>query len=248
MEYVEFLRVRRGLVVFAAANLCAFVVLTLALHGHGGFHINVNLGKEGSSLGDFITAAGVAALFLATFFAGHLAAETPTLPFIWTKPVSRTALAWRYVAVDAGGIVAGVAIGTVTIVALIAGLGELNRILLDAAVLPELALSVGAPLAWYGLCLLAASRFDRDVANNVIALSWPVFLLVAMLPIIQLPPPAHAVAVFVNQLDPLSYILGSEHHGMGLISASTGVRAAAAWVIALVSIVAATRLWTTREG
>jgi hypothetical protein len=248
MEYVELLRVRRGLLVFAAANLCVFLALTFALHGHGGFHINVGIGKEGSSLGDFIQAGGVGALFLGTFFAGHLAAESPTLAFLWTKPVSRNALAWRYVAIDAGGIVAGVAIGTVTIVALIAGLGEFNRIHIDSAVLPSLALSVGAPLAWYGLCLLGASRLDRDVANNVIALSWPVFILVYMLAVIALPPPAHAAAVAINQLDPLSYVLGSEHHDMGLIAASTGVRAAAVWVIALVSVAAATRIWTTREG
>ena len=248
MEYVEWLRVRRGLIVFAVANLCVFVALTLALHGHGGFTIHVGIGKEGSSLGDFISAAGLGALFLSTFFAGHLAAETPTLPFLWTKPVSRTGLAWRYVAIDVAGIVAGVAIGTLTIVALIVGLGELHRILLDRAVWPALALSVGAPLAWYGLCLLFASRFDREAANNVIALSWPVFLLVFMLPVIALPPPAHAVAVFFNQFDPLSYIVGSDHRDQGLVAASVGVRAAAMWILAVVSIAAATRIWTTREG
>ncbi len=248
MEYVELLRVRRGLIVFAAANLCFFLVVTLLLHGHGGFRIKVGLDKSGSSLGDFITAAAVGALFLATFFAGHLAAETPTLSFLWTKPVSRTALAWRYVAIDAAALLAGVAIGTLTLLALVAGLGEANRIHLDAAVLPAFALSVGAPLAWYGLCLLAASRFDRDVASNVIALSWPVFLLVFMLPIIALPPPAHALAVVLDQFDSLSYVVGSEHRDMGLIAASAAVRAGAVWVIALVSITAATQIWTNREG
>ena len=248
MEYVELLRVRRGLITFAVANLCFFLAATFALHGHGGFHIKFDLDKTGSSLGDFITAAGVGALFLATFFAGHLAAETPTLPFLWTKPVPRTVLAWRYAAIDAGAMFAGVAIGTLALLALVAGMGQADRVRLDAEVLPALALSVGAPLAWYGLCLLAASRFDRDVANSVVALSWPVFLFVFMLSIIALPPQAHAVAVFLNQFDPLSYIIGSEHHDRGLISASPAVRAAAVWVIGIASIAAATRVWTTRDG
>ncbi len=248
MEYVELMRVRRGLIVFSVACLCFFLVVTLVLHGHGGFHINIGLDKSGTSLGDFIVAAAVGTLFLATFFAGHLAAETPTLSLLWTKPVSRAVLAWRYVAIDAIALVAGTVIGTVTLVALVAGLGEANRLRLDAAVLPAFALSVGAPLAWYGLCLLATARFDRDAANAVIALSWPVFVLVFMLPIIALPPAAHAFAVVLNHLDPISYLSGSDHRDLGLIAAPTGARAAAVWAIAVVSIAIATRLWTTREG
>ena len=248
MEYVEVLRVRRGLIVYAVACLCFFLAVTLVLHGHGGFHINVGLDKSGASLGDFIGGAAFGTMFLATFFAGHLAAETPTLSFQWTKPVSRTALALRYVAIDAIALVAGTAIGTMTLIALVAGLGEAGQIRLDAEVVPALALSVGAPLAWYGMCLLAASRFDRDAANAVIALSWPVFVLVFMLPIIALPPAAHAVAVVLNHLDPLSYLSGSSHRVMGLIAAPAGPRAAAVWAIALVSIAVATRLWTTREA
>jgi hypothetical protein len=248
MEHVELLRVRRGLIVFAAACLCFFLVVTLALHGHGGFHINIGLDKSGTSLGDFIGGAALGTMVLATFFAGHLAAETPTLSLLWTKPVSRAALAWRYVAIDALALVAGTAIGTVTLLALVAGLGQADRVRLDAEVLPACALSVGAPLAWYGLCLLAASRFDRDAANAVIALSWPVFIVVYMLPIIALPPAAHAVAVVVNHLDPLSYVLASSHPDLGLVAAPTGARAAVVWAIGVVSIAVATRLWTTREG
>jgi hypothetical protein len=248
MEYVELLRVRRGLIVFAVANLFLFLAFTFALHGHGGFHVNVGLDKNGTSLGDLINAAGFSALFVATFFAGHLAAETPTLSFLWTKPVSRTVLAVRYAAVDAIALVAAVAIGTLMLVALIAGLGQIGRLRLDAQVLPSLALSVGAVLAWYGLCALAASRFDRDVANNVIALSWPVFIFTFMLSIVALPPPAHAVTVFLNQFDPFAYLLGSEHRDMGLVAASMWTRAGAMWAIALISIAGATRLWTTREG
>lgn len=247
MEYVELLRVRRGLMVFAAANVCFFLAATFALHGHGGFHISLGV-DNGSSLGDFVAAAGFGAFFLATFFAGHLAAETPTLSFLWTKPVSRTVLAWRYVAIDAAGLLAGVAIGTLTIFLLIAGLGQAGHLRLDAALVSALALSVGAALAWYGLCLLAASRFERDVANGVIALSWPVFILLLMLNIMALPPPTHAVVVFIDQLNPLAYLLGIEHHNALLLGASTAVRAAAVWVIALISITAATRLWMTREG
>ena len=127
-------------------------------------------------------------------------------------------------------------------------MGQLGRIRLDAHVLPSLALSVGAALAWYGLCAVAASRFDRDVANNVIALSWPVFLFTFMLSIISLPPSAHAVAVFLDQFDPFSYLVGSERHDMWVVSAPMPVRAAVMWAIALVSIAGATRLWTTREG
>lgn len=247
MEYVELLRVRRALTVFAVAIACFFIAATFALHGHGGFHITIGIDK-GSALGDFVVAAGFGAFFLATFFAGHLAAETPTLSFLWTKPVSRTALAWRYVAIDAAALLAGIALGTLAIFMLIAGLGQAGRLRVDMALLPGLALSLGAALAWYGLCLLAASRFDRDVANGVIAMSWPVFILFLMLNVMALPPPAHAAVVFIDQFNPLAYLIGVEHHEAWLLGASTMVRAAAVWIIALVSIALATRLWTTREG
>ncbi len=108
--------------------------------------------------------------------------------------------------------------------------------------------SSGESRSWYGLTLLAASRFDRDGSNVVAALIWPLALLVLMLSIIALPPPGHTAAVLLNHLDPLSYLLGSEHRDRGLIAASEWTRAAAVWVIAGLSIAGATRLWTTREA
>ncbi len=248
MEYVELLRVRRALVSFAVALAFVLIAVTLVLHGKGGFTIHIGFGKEGVGAGDLVMLGGFGAMFLAATFAGNMPGESAALPFLWTKPVSRAALAYRFVAVDALGMAAGIVATALAAVIVIAGMGQIRAIHANPSLLGDAALALGAPLAWYGLTLLAASRLQPDGVARVGALSWPLFIVIAMLATVALPPALHTFVVGLDHLNPLAYIAGSEHKGMGLIAAASPVRAAACWTIALVTIPAAIRLWTAREG
>jgi hypothetical protein len=248
MEYVELLRVRRGLIAYLVALVFCFAVVSLVLHGHGGIHINMSFGKDGVSIGDLLQLGGVAALFLATGFAANLAAEGATLPFLWTKPITRTALALRFVAVDALGIAAGIVACALVAAIVVAGIGGVRAIHPNAALASDAALALGAPLAWYGITLLLGARLGRDAASRAGALVWPVFILLELLAVAALPPAGHALAVALEHVDPLAYLLGSEHADTGLLHLGTGPRAAACWAIAALTIPAAIRLWSLREA
>jgi hypothetical protein len=248
MEYVELLRVRAALVGYAVALAFVFVVATLILHGHGGIKINVSFDKGGVAVDELLVLGGFGAAFLATFFAANLSSERATLPLLWTKPVSRTALAYRFVAIDTLGMAVAIVMTAVAALALIAGIGQLRAVHVGSAGFANAALALGAPLAWYGLMLLVASRSDRDGASRAGALSWPVFIVIILLAASALPPPAHALAVALGHVDPLFYLLGAERPGSGLLNAHAGIRGAACWLIASVTIAIAIRFWTAREA
>lgn len=247
MEYVEYLRVRRGLVSYAVALAFCFVVVTLMVHGNGGLHIKMSFDRKGVPVGDLLQLGGIGAFFLATMFAGNLPGESATLSFLWTKPIARTTLAARFVAIDTLGLITGIVLVGLVSAIVMAGMGQLHDIRVARSDAAGGALALGAPLAWYGITLLASARLGRDGAARAGALVWPVFLFVILLGTMNLPPPGHALVVALEHVDPLAYLLGSDQPGSGLLGA-TLQRAAACWAIALVTITAAIRLWSTREA
>ncbi len=96
------------------------------------------------------------ALIVGTFLAGPLAKENGNhLEIAWTKPIGRERLALGLFAVDAVGMLAGMAM-TVVFLVISTALFELPRIVVDSQTLAVLALSVFMPFAWYAL-LTAAS-------------------------------------------------------------------------------------------
>jgi hypothetical protein len=248
MEYVELLRVRRGLITYLVALAFCFAVVMLVLHGHGGIRINVSFDHGGVPIGDLLQLGGLTALFLATGFAANLAAESATLPFLWTKPITRTALALRFVAVDALGIAAGIVACALVAAVVVAATGGARAMHPNAALASDAALALGAPLAWYGITLLLGARLGGEAAARAGALVWPVFILLELLGVAALPPAGHTLVIALEHLDPLAYLLGSTEAHTGLLHLATGPRAAACWAIAALTIPAAIRLWSLREA
>ena len=247
MEYVEYLRVRRALVSYAVALAFCFAVVMVVLHAHGGIHIVIKFDKGGVTLGSLLEVGALAALFLATAFGSNLAAEGATLPFLWTKPVSRTVLALRFVVVDALAIAAGIAVCTLIAIVVVFANGP-GAAITFAGLGPDAALALGAPLAWYGIAMLVSARLPRDAAARAAAGLWPVFILIGLLGTVTLPPAAHALVVAFEHVDPLMLLLGVDERGMGLLALGSGPRAAACWGIALMTIAIAIPLWASREG
>jgi hypothetical protein len=255
MEYVEILRARRVLFWFGLSSLGC---LALTLMGMYWSHAHANAGDSSFGSENLSSLVGIAVfggIIVATALAGNLNAEHTTTAIIWTRPRSREAIAWGYVAVDLAAILAGYAIVLAAIVVGVVASGLLPHFHVDAArSLTQFALGMGGAAMWYGLVSVAAARLEGHGAR-VAALSWAVFLIGGGVIAAPVPDLLHYVIVALNYLNPLAWLgdLSSSgvHAGGGIHSVlhlDPWARALGAWAIALVAIVASTKLWSTREA
>ena len=248
MEYVEIQRARRVLFWYAVVLLGCFALAVIAIYSS---HPHVSGGPNGhENLSSFLGAAVFGALIVATFLATGLNAEHATTAIIWTRPRSRESIAWRYIAVDLAAIVAAYVILLALIVGGMALFGVLSFVRFDAAKsLTVLLLCMGVAAMWYGLISVAAARVAGHGARFA-SLSWAVFLILGGLAAAPLPDLLHYLIVALNYLNPLSWLghIGSSSHSNNVIPFDAPVRAAGAWAIAIVAIVASVKLWATREA
>ena len=182
MVYVEWLRVRGTLkwttIVLGILFVIACVArVTIPTHHH------MERNHE-MSFGYFIVFGGVVALFVATILGAPFARENDGhLEVALTKPVDRAALALMTIGVDAAGIVAALAVGTLF------GIG-LHTIffppwitfhLVDAI---AIVFGVVAPLAWYAMLAAATSSLRRGY-GAILGIAWPVAAIVAGLSLVD---------------------------------------------------------------
>lgn len=250
MEYVQILRSQRVLLWYAGILLSLLLLVVFSIyagsHGEletgagGGPHLSHLL--QGCMLGAFIVATCVAP--------GLFGAESTTTPIIWTRPMARDAIAWRYVAVDLLTIAVSYVIALVVCLLFLASFGALRLVTVDAASPVIAVMSLGCAFMAYALMGLVQARLPGHAARMV-TLMWAAFLIVGALWAVPTAPPVHALITALNYLNPLAWgdcisvgHLGTTRHPIEL---AAGVRAAFAWLIGAVAIVAAVRLWSTRE-
>ena len=247
MEYVELLRVRRTLrnyaiVLLAGFALAAIGILSSAHSDHsviGVIHVS-----------DLVVGAMFGALLTGTIVACGLQAEWSTTAITWTRPRPREAIAWGYLAVDFGAIVAAFVMTLLFALAVVSLFGALPNLQFDGEhVLRSIVIGFGVTMMWYGLIWLVAARLPGR-APLIAGLSWAVFLILGGLTAANLPWLFHALIVALNYLNPLAYVDsgGSSSNTHPLIALSPWLRGLAAWAIAAVAIVASIRLWSTREA
>ncbi|MBV8748636.1 MAG: hypothetical protein JO103_02865 [Candidatus Eremiobacteraeota bacterium] len=245
MEYVEMLRARRTLTVYAIALLVGFVLTTIGILSSphhsvtGVVHVS-----------DLVAGAMFGALIIASIVACGLQAEWSTTAITWTRPRPREAIAWGYVAVDFAAIVVAFVITLLVALAIIALVGGFPNLQFDGEhVLRSVVIGFGVTMMWYGLIWLVAARFPGH-SSRIAALSWAVFLIVGGLSAANLPWLLHTLIVALNFLNPLAYIDsgGSSSNTHPLIALSPWLRGLVAWAIAAVAIVVSIRLWSTREA
>jgi hypothetical protein len=98
---------------------------------------------------------------------------------------------------------------------------------------------------------VAAARVEGHGARFA-ALSWAIFLILVLVTAAPVPALIHYLIVALNYLNPLAWLgnLGSSHSDGGnhVIPFAASIRAAGAWAIAIVAIVASVKLWSTREA
>ena len=242
MEHVEILRSRRILIRWTVVVGCIFLIWTVALAGHG---VRIDGGKLPSiPLVAVLTAVAFCSFILASIVAPGLNNEASTIAITWTRPVSRASVAWRYVGVDLVTIAIGSVLLAAAVLALLAISGMVRYVRFDLTPLDALELA-GCIVMWYGLCLVAAARVPER-AGMIAGTSWGVFVVLSILASVPFPALIHDIVVGLNYLNPLAYISQSEK-GM-MLAGNLLAKTAAIWAIGIVSLVAAVRLWSTREA
>jgi hypothetical protein len=256
MQYVEYLRSRRLLIWWTAIFVASFVLTAITAISQS-VHVHGQVGTI--PIGALFSMLFFFGAVLASFVAPGLHSEHATLALVWTRPIPRSLVAWRYIAVDLLTIVAGLLVVIVVAVGQLAFIGVLGNLTWEPGAGLHLALAFSCILMWYGLVSLAAVRFPER-AGMIAGLSWLAFAAVVILSSVEpVWPVLHAIATALDYLDPFAYF----GNGASAISVSASSAAASSdahaelappvvrlilsTAIGIAALVATVRLWSTRE-
>jgi len=208
MTYVEWLRVRGTLkwttIVLGILFVLACVArVILPAHSH-------MEGEHEMNFGYFVIFGAVVALIVATILGAPFARENDGhLEQALTKPIDRTGLALMTIGVDAGGIIAALAIGTLF------GIG-LHTIFFPPWItfhsldLIVTIFGIVGPLSWYAMLAAATSSLRRGY-GAILGIAWPVAAIVFGLSLVDpndnaLAALIHTVFWTLSRIDPLVYM------------------------------------------
>jgi hypothetical protein len=239
MEYVELLRVRRSL-IWNAGILAVVVIGILALGSHSTIHVNggtTNL-AAGASLPVSVlaTIGALLAAIYASSIGTSLNRESTTRDISWTKPVSRTMLAIRFVCIDLAGVVIAFAFALILIYLALSYLQI--SVVGDSHSSGQLVLACGVGAMWYGLLQMVTCGFGPG-GRAMAGILWPIALVCQGLA--ELGGTIGQIVRALDVLNPLSYLNNIAHAGG---EASVGI----VWLFALVFCVLAVVIWPRREA
>lgn len=252
MELVEFWRARRALLWYLAV-VAACAALTAALNGHGRVNVDVNDREVFvphvvplsvlMSVAMFTTAGLASALGIA------LNRENATRELSWTRPIPRTVLAVRFIAID---LVALAVAYTVTIALIWIVVGMHLRVAVEPRTPVAMFMGTGVIAMWYALTLLLTAGV-RTRGGGIAGLMWPVAVVVLVLASTTAGGIIHDVAVVLNVVNPFAY-LGQIGHAAPdgspvplLWPFDENVRAAIVWCFAAAFCAGAVAIWRSRE-
>jgi hypothetical protein len=253
MEYAEFLRVRRSL----AWHLGVVGLLTLAalMFGHHAT-ITIDGGGGSSRIASGMSVPFMALVPIGMFFAAIYASSAGTSlnreftvrDIAWTKPVPRSALALRYIAVDVAAVSL---VYVVTMLAIVVALLRWGVTpVVDADSFGYVVFGLGVSVMWYALVQIATCLLPpRGLA--LAGILWPISLL--DIGLCQVAGPIGTVAHALAVVNPLAYMSGVafDEHGAvdnSIWHQSTDERALAVWFFAALFCLLAVTLWPRREA
>lgn len=273
MAYVEFLRVRRALVIFAIA-IASIELVNLLVHQFGsvvttktGAHVGIEIGSGEAGMTpvrDIVAhltiplelvfgIAGYAAAFFATIFASSLNKENGYAHFAFTKPISRTRLALEHIGIDAIGILGAFFIVCAAIFVSFAVDGYLAHIDVNVRAFEVAVLLLGVGFMWYGI-LQAVTASYRGKGGAFVGWSWLVFgVLIGVRDQPFLGPIFGPIVRMLDFFNPFSYAptISDDHRGAATVSTLTGgpleAQIALAWGIAIVACAIAVVAWKRVE-
>ncbi len=212
MWYVEFIRARRALGVYALF-LLFMVLVAVALRIYAAFHAHTDHIDNQPIEGVAYIAAAIATVFatvLATSLAYHVAGH---LELSWTKPVGRERLIFETMLVDIAAI--AIAYGA----AIVVGIGILTTIFgrmpieVTALGFGRTAIELLFIIAFY-MVLQAATSGQRRMAATIAGVAWPVLMFLLAAPSIGFPAPIKRVFELVNYLNPLALLTVRTNDGI----------------------------------
>ncbi len=274
MIYVEWLRARKRLAIYAIVLVAAVVLAILSVQfghfheSHNGRHHSTywTLGWASSAasgdrssrdvLHDYLRSTTIG--FDSLLMAGNIVAflfciglctslqhQYESLHLAFTKPLSRTRLALTFFAVDFATIAAVFVLVVVLGLLFIAVFGGLDRII---APHPGVIVGLGAIVLLYGLMQAATSGL-RGGRRGIVTALWVSFVVV--LAIRNTPfPQINAVANALSWLDPIRYLGTDTSHGIYLSPTGIGgygLEALAAWGFGIVACALAIFAWNRVE-
>jgi hypothetical protein len=239
MEYVELLRVQRSL-IWHAGILAVLVIGIIALGGHSAIHIAGTTGTTTIAPGVAVpisVLATIAAFFAAIYASSvgtSLNRESSTRDISWTKPLSRTLLALRFVLIDAAAVVVAFLIALAGVIAVLMYMHVTP--VADAQTPEELLLGAGVGVMWYGLLQLMTCGFGPG-ARAMAGILWPVALLLEALG--QLQGSIGAMIRAIDVVNPLAYLtnIGKGPADQALV-----------WFFAAAFCALAIAIWPRREA
>jgi len=254
--YVEFLRVRRALIIYAIVIVAITILNTVSLNiGH--VHIvdgDPHIAKLHVPLTIVLTLAAFGSLLFGTLLAGSLNRERETLALSWTRPIPRERLALSYMLVDLAGVVAAFFITLLVGAVPLVTTHLISRIYIDSDVLAAVALMLGITVMWYGI-VQAATSWYRGRAGLAVGLSWAFFILLLVIghrsnfgPLVE------SVTGALNYINPLAYASSYgriEDYAMdtnSYLALPESVRVLASWSIGIVACAGAIFAWKRSEA
>jgi len=264
MYYKEWLRVRRGLIIFVItlAVLLTLHVLLLPIMGPSNNHLVIGAGVQSAGhaaraqasatdlfpLSVFFAIAGVVAAIYAGIYGGSLSEENDGhLALAWTKLVSRTRYALGTMSVDLAFVACIFVLTVLFAAAITAQHGALRFLTIDRDAWFNLARFVLLAAAWFGVSqALTASLKERS--GTVRGVSVAIAAIFLGLGAANLPAHWGALVKFVNYFNPLAYATYSDVQTQPLYPFATwGLNLAALAAIAALGVTLALVQWRRLE-
>jgi hypothetical protein len=253
MELVEFLRIRKSL-LWHVGILAALVLLTFVLGQTGDVKVESDgtTSRIGSGMTLPLSALASIAMFYGAIFASSagtsLNRENATRELSWTKPLSRTIIALRYVLIDAAAVVLVFAL-TLLAIAVVLAYHHVTPAI-DPGIGTAFALGLGVSLMWYAL--VQALTFALPPGGRAIGgIMWPVALLCAGLA--QVGGPTGVIARAIDVINPLAYMSGvtfasNGAHTNTVFQGPMELRAVMVWAFSIAFCAIAVALWPRQEA
>jgi hypothetical protein len=248
MERVEFLRMRQALLWHI--GILAAIAFLIAMLGGNGTSVNINgstkfISGMGVPLGALTTIAAFFGAIFASSAGTSLNRENATRDISWTKPISRTALAVRIVAIDLAAVAIAYAAALAAIVAVLTHLHITPFI--DAEAVPQLVLGLGIGMMWYAV-IQAVSCTLPPGARALAGVMWPIAFTLGLAT--QVPGVIGEFARIINVVNPLSYLsnTSSGSHVYAAAAMPANERAAMVWCFTAAFCAVAVVIWPRKEA
>jgi hypothetical protein len=248
MMVVEVLRIRSWF-LWCAGIIAAIGILLMLTLSHAG--VVVNDSRINGIMAPLDVLAPIA-MFVTMVFATSvglsLNRESATRALSWTKPLSRSAIALRIVAVDALALLAIDAFTWIVMLAFVAAAH--GSVFVSPTTAVTVALSIGVIFMWYALLQALTAGFGAGARMIVTAL-WPAALILSSLD--ELGGTAGRVIAVLNAVNPIAYLNGvTTSEGVHRINAywqfPVADRALVVWIATVLLSALAVALWTRREA